>query len=187
MCNRLMTAFFGAAVLAIMGAPANAADDIATKAQACAACHGENGVPTEPKTIPIIWGQQANYLYKELHDYHSGDRKSPIMAPAVQDMSLADLRQLADYFAAKTWPAGQPANAAASPPEGIAMCGACHQPNFQGGAPAPRLAGLSSEYLTAAMRSFADDQRTNNGDMPKFMKALTDSQRDAMARYLAGL
>jgi cytochrome c553 len=187
MLNRLFLAVLGTAVVAAMAAPANAADDIAAKAQACAACHGENGVPTDPKTMPIIWGQQANYLYKELHDYHSGDRKSPVMTPVVQDMSLDDLRGLADYFAAKSWPAGHPAAAAAAPPEGIGMCRACHQPNFEGGAPAPRLAGLSSEYLAAAMRSFADDQRTNNGDMPKFMKALTDSQRDAMAKYLSGL
>ena len=82
-----------------------AADDIEAKAQTCAACHGANGVPIDPKTMPIIWGQQANYLYKELHDYKSGDRKSPIMAPVVADISLADLRQLANYFAAKPWPA----------------------------------------------------------------------------------
>ena len=38
--------------------------------------------------------------------------------------------------------------------------------------PAPRLAGLSYEYLVASMRAFAKDQRTNNLDMPKFMQAL---------------
>jgi cytochrome c553 len=47
------------------------------------------------------------------------------------------------------------------------------------------LAGLSYEYLLAAMRNFATGERTNNGDMPKFMQALPDSERDAMARYLA--
>jgi cytochrome c553 len=53
--------------------------------------------------------------------------------------------------------------------------------------PAPRLAGLSYEYLVAAMKNFATDERTNNGDMPRFMQALSDSQRDAMAKYLAAL
>jgi mono/diheme cytochrome c family protein len=43
------------------------------------------------------------------------------------------------------------------------------------------------EYLVAAMRSFAVEERTNNGDMPEFMQALTDSEREAMARYLSGL
>jgi mono/diheme cytochrome c family protein len=37
------------------------------------------------------------------------------------------------------------------------------------------------------MRGFAADERTNNGDMPKFMQVLTDSERDAMARYLSAL
>jgi mono/diheme cytochrome c family protein len=37
------------------------------------------------------------------------------------------------------------------------------------------------------MRSFATDARTNNEDMPKFMQALTDSEIDAMARYLSAL
>ena len=69
------SAIFGAGVgfvLAVL--PAHAADDTEAKAQACAACHGENGVPTDPKTIPIIWGQQQSYLVKQLHDYRSGDR-----------------------------------------------------------------------------------------------------------------
>ena len=35
------------AVFVLLVAPAFAADDIETKAQVCAACHGENGVPTD--------------------------------------------------------------------------------------------------------------------------------------------
>jgi cytochrome c553 len=178
---------FAAVAAPAITTPAQAADDIEAKAQACAACHGANGVPTDPKTMPIIWGQQANYLYKELHDYKSGDRKSPIMAPVVADISLPDLRQLANYFAAKSWPPKQGSGATGTPPAGIAQCQPCHQPNFEGGAPAPRLAGLSYDYLAGSMKSFADGTRTNNGDMPGFMKALSDSDRDAMAHYLAGL
>ena len=37
------------------------------------------------------------------------------------------------------------------------------------------------------MRSFAADARTNNDDMPKFMRALPDSEIEAMARYLSAL
>ena len=66
-------------------------------------------------------------------------------------------------------------------------CRACHQQNFEGGPPAPRLAGLSYEYLVAQMNAFADGERTNNLDMPGFMKALTEKERDAMAHYLSGL
>ena len=180
------SAIFGAGVsFALAVLSAHAADDIEAKAQACAACHGENGVPTDPKTIPIIWGQQQSYLVKQLHDYRSGDRDDPIMSPIAKQLAREDLRKIAAYFAAKSWPAQRATAAPAPPPNGIALCQPCHQPNFEGGPPAPRLAGLSYEYLVAAMHGFAVDERTNNGDMPKFMQALTESERDAMARYLA--
>ena len=193
MVTRLISVIFGAMVgLAAAVAPACAADDIAAKAQTCDACHGQNGLPIEPKTIPIIWGQQPSYLMKQLRDYRNGERDNPIMTPIAKGLAEGELRPLAAHFASKTWPAktglAQPAAAAAaSPPNGIAQCQPCHQPNFVGGPPAPRLAGLSYEYLVASMRGFAAEQRTNNGDMPKFMHALTDSERDAMARYLSGL
>jgi cytochrome c553 len=201
-----MSKRYAAAVCAAIGllagglrAPAVAAD-AAAQAQACDACHGGDGLPISA-TIPIIWGQQSSYLYKELHDFHSGDRKSPIMAPLVHDISLDDLRTLANYFAAKAWPtsntapagrvAGPSSGDATPPPAEIAdkieMCKACHQPNFTGGDPGPRLAGLSAEYLASQMHAFADGTRTNNLDMPGFMRALTVSDREAIAKYLSGL
>ena len=187
MLKGLFAALVGAGVgCAITVIPAHAADDIATKAQICAACHGENGVPTDPKTIPTIWGQQQSYLVKQLHDFRSGDRDSPIMSPIAKDLAQEDLRKIAAYFAAKSWPA-QPAPAASAPPAGLAQCQPCHQPKFEGGPPAPRLAGLSYDYLVAAMRGFATNERTNNLDMPKFMQALSERERDAMARYLSAL
>jgi cytochrome c553 len=187
MFTRLVSVIFGAMVgFGAAVAPACAADDIEAKAQTCAACHGQNGVPLDPKTMPVIWGQQQSYLMKQLRDYRSGERASPIMSIIAKGLAEDDLRKLAAYFAAKSWPQNAAA-VAAPPPNGIAQCQPCHQPNFVGGPPAPRLAGLSYEYLIASMRGFAADHRINNGDMPKFMQALTDGERDAMARYLAGL
>lgn len=182
----LSSAFAAALASAIFVVPANAADDMASRLQVCSACHGQNGEPTNT-TTPIIWGQKENYLYKELHDFHSGERSNPIMSPLVKSFSLDDLRKVATDFAAKSWPQRQAGPPSGSPPEGIAMCQACHGQNFEGGAPAPRLAGLSYDYLIGAMRSFADGKRTNNLDMPGFMRALTDSQRDAIAHYLSSL
>ncbi|MFZ1921310.1 MAG: c-type cytochrome [Xanthobacteraceae bacterium] len=187
MFKGLFSILSGAVLLSVVVmTPANAADDIASRLGICSACHGANGTPTNPAT-PIIWGQKENYLYKELHDYHSGERTNAIMSPMVKSFSLDDLRNVADYFAAKTWPASQNSSPAGSPPEGIAMCQACHGQNFEGGPPAPRLAGLNYDYLIGAMHNFAAGKRTNNLDMPGFMKALTDSQREAIAHYLSAL
>jgi cytochrome c553 len=184
---------FVSCFLAVLGvgivtmAGAYAADDIEGKAQACAACHGNNGVPTDPKTIPVIWGQEASYLMKQLRDFRNGERQSAAMASLAKNLAEADLRPMAAYFAAKPWPARRAAAKPASPPKSIAQCQACHQANFQGGMPAPRLAGLSYEYLVASMRAFATDQRTNNLDMPRFMRMLSEKERSAIARYVSTL
>jgi cytochrome c553 len=185
MVIRFFSAIFGIG-LAVALPPAHAADDIEAKVQLCAACHGQTGVPADPKTMPVIWGQQQSYLMKQLRDYRSGERASAIMSPIAKGLAEGDLRKIAAYFAAKPWPQ-RPSADLPSPPKAIAQCQACHQPNFEGGMPAPRLAGLSYEYLVAAMRAFATEERKNNLDMPKFMQALTEPERDAIARYLSAL
>jgi cytochrome c553 len=187
MNRRLVWAFCAAIVAAGAAVPAFAADDIAEKVQVCAGCHGENGMSTDPKTIPIIWGQQESYIVKQLRNYRNGERQSSVMAPIAKSLEQGDLRKIAAYFAAKPWP-GQIKQASASPmPKGISQCQPCHQPNFQGGMPAPRIAGLSYDYLITAMNAFAADKRTNNLDMPKFMRMLTLHQRQDIARYLSQL
>ena len=184
MFTRVFSAILG---MCIAAAPAHAADDIEGKVQLCATCHGAKGVPTDPKTIPVIWGQEQSYLMKQLRDFRNGERPSAVMAPIAKDLAEGDLRKLAAYFAAKTWPAKSAQAKPPAPPKGIGPCEACHQPKFQGGMPAPRLAGLSYEYLVTAMRSFAREERTNNLDMPGFMRKLTDSERNAIARYVSAL
>jgi mono/diheme cytochrome c family protein len=37
------------------------------------------------------------------------------------------------------------------------------------------------------MREFASGERTNNLDMPGFMRSLTERERNAIARYLSAL
>jgi len=55
MFRRFFSAVFGLGIGLAAIPPVHAADEIETKAQLCAACHGDNGVPTDPKTIPVIW------------------------------------------------------------------------------------------------------------------------------------
>src|SRR5260370_38907804 len=109
------------------------------------------------------------------------------MSPNAKGLAGGDLRKIGAYFAAKTWRAGGASAKPPLPPKGIAQCQACHQPDFQGGMPAPRLAGLSYEYLAAAMRALAAEERTNNLDMPTFMQMLTGRERNAISRYLSAV
>jgi cytochrome c553 len=186
--RRVSTIIAAGAISVFLGMPAQAQGDIEAKVQICAACHGANGVPNDPKTIPNIWGQQPYYLLKQLMNYRNGMREHPVMTAIARSLQEADLRPMAAYFAAKPWPAKTPAATPASaPPAGLTMCTPCHQQNFQGGFSWPRIAGLSYEYLVSSMNSFATEQRTNNTDMVQFMKMFSEQERDAMARYLAGL
>jgi cytochrome c553 len=198
--NHFSTAFGALIVLVALTAPTNAAERTAlvsqgiaptgereygAKLRVCAICHGDKGVPQNP-AIPVIWGQQENYLLKQIHDFESGDRDFEAMAWMASTLSQSEMASAAAYFAKKSWPA-RSAGAAAPPPATAAVCQVCHQQNFAGGVPAPRLAGQSYEYLVEAMRRYAEGQRTNSADMANLMKALSPAEREAMARYISGL
>ena len=189
MPTRVISALIGAGIsLAVVATAAYAQDNnVEGKAQMCAGCHGASGVPADPKTMPIIWGQQESYIAKQLHDYRSGDRDNAVMASIAKGLTQEDLRPMAKYFAGKQWPAHQGATPAGQAPAGLAQCAACHTANFQGALSGPRLAGLSYEYLLAQMNAFANGTRTNNQDMPKVMNMYSASDREAMARYLSQL
>ena len=101
----------GVGLLALV--PAQAADDLEARLQACNACHGANGEPINAQT-PIIWGQQTSFLVKQLHDYRSEDRRNAVMSPIAETIKPEEWRKTAAYFAAKSWPAkATPAAAAA--------------------------------------------------------------------------
>jgi cytochrome c553 len=167
------------------------ADGIADTAAMCSACHGENGVPVD-KSVPVIWGQNEGYLYLELRDYKLGHRKNEAMTQIAAGLEKPDMQQLAAYFAAKPWPGlGQPSAAAdvahrAQVIDGSAACRGCHMANWQGDSVTPRLAGQELPYLRETMTQFRDGERTNNPWMAALLKTYTDSDIDALSKYLAG-
>jgi cytochrome c553 len=193
--NHVPTVFGVLVILAALAAPANAAEAIPSsgspaefgaKLLVCSVCHGGSGAPKNA-TIPVLSGQQESYLVKQLHDFQSGARNFEVMSWMATTLSPTELESAAAYFAKMSWPARPAAAAATSPPAMVAVCEVCHQQNFVGGLPAPRLAGQSYDYLVEAMRRFADGERTNNGDMTKIMAAISPAERQAMARYISGL
>ncbi len=186
MFRHFLSVTLGAAAIVAFVHAARAADDLEARLQTCNACHGADGKPIS-SAIPVIWGQTTAYLVKQIHDYRAKDRNNDVMTPLAGTIKQEETRKAAAFFTAKTWPAAHAAAAAAGEPKGMTVCKACHQPHFEGGLPAPRLAGQSYEYLAAAMKGFADETRTNSADMMRLMKMLTLEERDAMAHYLAGL
>jgi cytochrome c553 len=168
------------------------ADTVEEKAQLCAACHGENGIPQQ-KTMPVIWGQGQGYLYLQLRDYKSGARKNDIMSPIAQTIERDDMMALALYFSQKRWPDLQqppaPADVAAQAMRANTAigCTGCHQGQYQGEGTQPRLAGQTKEYLQQSMLDFRTRTRGNNPGMTDLMLAISEDDIAACAQYLAGL
>ena len=179
-----------AALLA--GAPAALADSIEDKAEICGACHGLKGIPEYP-TAPIIWGQNAGYLYLQFRDFQKGARKDYRMSPIAQYVVKEDALALAEYFAAKPWPnTGAPSASKADAATAMTaiksvVCTSCHLEQFQGNSSIPRLAGQERDYLAKTMTDFRTRARANNPGMSDLMNTVTPEQITAMAAYLAGL
>jgi cytochrome c553 len=67
------------------------------KAQACAVCHGAEGLATAPDA-PHLAGQPALYLAAQLRAYRSGERKHAVMNVMAKPLSDADIANLAAWF-----------------------------------------------------------------------------------------
>jgi cytochrome c553 len=185
--------FGGVALAAVLiGGTPSSADSIEEKVEVCAGCHGADGKPID-KTIPVIWGQQAGYVYVQLRDFKRGDRKSEIMQPIASAFERDDMLAIADYFSKKPWPdLGQPrapkdVSSRAIQADASVGCTGCHLDRFQGDGTVPRLAGQGRDYLTKTIADFRSHARGNNPGMSDLMNATSPDDLAALEQYLAGL
>ncbi len=91
-----IAAFLAGEPLQPKGAPEGKPPAKAT--ELCVSCHGTDGVGITPQ-FPSLAGQHADYLERTLLDYRDGGRKNPVMAAFMADLSDADIRSLAEYYA----------------------------------------------------------------------------------------
>lgn len=66
-------------------------------ARGCIGCHGAGGVSVVP-TNPTLKGRDGAFVRKNLTDFRSGARKSPVMNAMAAGLSDADINNLADYI-----------------------------------------------------------------------------------------
>jgi len=76
---------------------AGSAKEGSVKARACQVCHGKGGKSTK-ETYPILAGQHAAYLRKQLQAFRTGVRKDPIMNGMAAKLSDQDIDDLAAFF-----------------------------------------------------------------------------------------
>jgi cytochrome c553 len=171
--------------------PAGPSAAIAEQVKRCEPCHGPNGASQIPQ-FPILAGQEMYYTYLQLQDFQAGRRANVQMAGILDDLSKAELRALAEHFAAQPWPrysfqASGEEMARARGAIQAGQCSQCHAGGYAGDSRIPRLAGQYPEYLRTTMLDYKHDRRTNSPSMGSLMETFSEQDIEAMAAYLAQL
>jgi len=186
-----------AAVPAVAGEPGKALFE----AKGCSACHGEAGSQPVPGA-PVLSGQNASYLFKQLKDLAEerrvarkgadGAPRSAVMQAQAKQLSADEMKQMADWLASLP---GLPAKGKAmAEGDGLDLfidhgCNGCH--GTDGRKPLtdyPLINGQKKDYLALQIKDIRDDVRTNGRArlMISFARDLTDAQADTIAAALAG-
>jgi cytochrome c553 len=162
------------------------------KSASCTTCHGNDG-NSAAAAYPNLAGQTAEYLVKQMMDLKEGRRVSQVMSPMITIMTPEDIRDLADYFSAQV----PSASSFRTDPDRVAegkkiaaegKCTSCHQTNFKGLGPIPRVSRQQYNYTVKQLKDFRDGVRTNdNGLMAPYAKDLTDDQIKSLVHYLSTL
>jgi cytochrome c553 len=195
-----LAALFASPALAENAAPAkpDPGKGEAISKQVCSACHtadGTRGIPTNP----ILQGQHADYLVKQLGDFKAGRRDNAIMKPIASTLSDADMRDVAAFYASKKAKAGQskvPATVdlgrkiwrGGIAEKQVPACAGCHGP-AGAGVPAqyPRLGGQHAEYLSPELTLLRAGKRGNSPMMAVIAARMSDAEIAAVADYAEGL
>jgi cytochrome c553 len=171
----------------------------ATATGVCAACHTFDGSRGSPAN-PIIAGQHADYMAKQLAEFKSGKRVNAVMQGMVATLATeADMKNVAAFYAGKNAKPGFATNKATVAQGekiwrgGIAerkvpACSGCHGPSGAGiPSQYPRLAGQHAAYTEAQLLAFRNGTRTNNAMMTGVAAGMTEADIKAVSDYVAGL
>ncbi len=199
------TASLVCAMLSLSLAGGAWAADVNTIATGCMNCHDKDGVSTAA-SVPTIAGMSAAYITDEISDYKKKERPCPDtevragdkkgtktnMCDVVKDLSDADVKAIAGFFAGKKFVAANQSFDAAKAKAGQQLhsqnCEKCHSKN--GSDPADDsgfLAGQWTPYLKEQLDLFTAGKRIADPKMKPVIAKLDNSAFDALLNYYASL
>lgn len=170
----------------LAGATAGDATAGKTLAAVCAGCHAAPG-GGQAAVGPNLDGQRQAYLVEALRAYKTGLRNNPMMSAMVQNLSDADMHNVAAYFAGLNCRSGaEQDKAEVAAGHALATnCVICHgaagisrQPLW------PNLGGLSKDYDVTALKSYRDGSR-KHPLMSVMAKGLSDADATRLAAFFA--
>jgi cytochrome c553 len=192
-----------------LAAEGGSAENGATKAAVCGACHGPNGNSVNPEW-PSLAGQSAVYTAEQLRLFKEQVRNSPVMQPVVSPLTDQDFKDLAVYYAAQTpqgleadpsyWKAGERLYKRGDQARNIPACVACHGPIGRGNLAAgyPALRAQHSVYTVKQLNDYAKGTRypgataekpvnPNASIMATIAKRLTAEEIRDVSSYIQGM
>jgi cytochrome c553 len=172
-------------------------------ARRCNHCHGEEGFSSVPG-FPNLAGEDRLSFWKQMQDFRSGKRTSPVMQGIAEGFSARDAADLAAYYAMlptasdpqdnRSFPQSMSDSARASMAirlivfgdgqRGIPPCQSCHGPvSYVKGA--PPLATQNGAYLEEQLEHFSNGDRANdiNVRMRSLARQLTAEEKTAVSEY----
>jgi len=164
-------------------APGDAATGKAA-ADACAGCHGEQGVSGTP-TTPSLAGQDAEYTAAALRAYKDGTRNNETMKGLATPLDDAAIKNLAAYYATQQ-PQAPKVRKPLTTQEWTERCERCHGLNGNSTSPRlPALAGQRTDYLIKVLLAYRTGARKSS-EMAAMSGDLTENDIDNLAAYFAG-
>ncbi len=153
--------------------------------------------------VPMIAGQSAEYLKKQLDDYAQGTRENPVMQNFSKQLNDKQRLQFALHFSSMPAKTGAPIRLnqvqlarghqlayQGDEQRRVQACNSCHGPDAIGILhAAPYLAGQSPEYLASALRAYQQDTRRNDAGelMRSIAKRLSEADVVAVSGYFANV
>jgi cytochrome c553 len=185
----------------------------ATKAAACAACHGMDGNSADP-LYPKLAGQHESYIARQLALFKSGERDNAIMLGFAAALTAQDMRDIGAFYATQKvvpgvaddsliasgpnqgrrfYQLGEQLFRVGRPETGVPGCQACHGPTGRGiPGPYPALGGQHASYTATTLTAFRAGKFWGRGDnvnavMSGVAANLTDEEIQALSTYIEGL
>jgi cytochrome c553 len=156
----------------------------------CKACHGANGGGVAP-AIPHLAAQREGYLLASLKEYKDGKRGHAALKDMTKQMTDADLRNVAAYFASLppvVNPTAQDIKHSSPFEQGkasAAACAGCHGEDGNAKTPGtPSLAGQQPHYLVAAIQEYHQGDR-KTGSMRSQLRDADRLEVENLALYFA--
>jgi cytochrome c553 len=192
-----MRRFIFAAAFTLAALPAFAADDAKAlfAEKGCVACHGEAGAKPIAGS-PVIAGQNAVYLTRQMNEIADGTRASApvkVMVPVIGKTSPDERKALAEWLAVQK-PAESRQGDKAKAEKGAELfdekgCIGCHgadglkplSPDY------PVLAGQRKDYLMVQIKAIRDEIRSTRRArmMVANVRKLNDAEIEQLAEFLS--